>query len=292
MTALVLGGTKYIGIHLVNQLIAAGHDVTIATRGNIPDSFGDKVKRLKIDRRNPDSLCDAFKNKSYDITVDNIAYSSNDVRYLLEHLNTSKYILTSTVSVYSNHFHENMHESEVDTKAYPLKWCNYEDFEYDEAKRQAEAALFQAYSNLSSSAVRFPYIFGEDDYTQRLYFYVHRIYTGQAIHVDNTTARLSFINSHEAGQFLFHAATKPVYGYVNAGSAGTISIEEIIAYTEKQTGKKAIIHEDGETATLNGVPSLGLDTHLASSTGFKFMNIKDWVYPLIDKWISNLSKGA
>jgi len=278
-----------MGIHLVNLLLEAGHDVTIATRGNTPDSFGDKVKRLKINRQDPDSLRDAFKDKSYDVTIDNIAYASNDVRHLLESLNTGKYILTSTVSVYSSHFHENMHESEVDTKTLPLKWCNYEDVTYDEAKRQAEAALFQAYPSLPSAAVRFPYIFGEDDYTKRLYFYVQHICCQQAMHVDNLAARLSFINSREAGKFLFHAATTPVYGYVNAGSGGTISLDEIITYTEKQSGKKAIIHESGEAATLNGVPSFGLDTSAASSTGFNFMNITDWVYPLIDKWISSIS---
>ena len=43
MNILVIGGTRFFGIHMVNELLTAGHDVTIATRGNASDSFGDKV---------------------------------------------------------------------------------------------------------------------------------------------------------------------------------------------------------------------------------------------------------
>jgi len=290
MKALILGGTKFMGVHLANELIAAGHDVTIATRGKTPDTFGSKVTRLTIDRRDPASLERALKGQHYDITVDNIAFSSNDVKHLLDVLHTDKYVLTSTVSVYADNLHMKMHEDEVDTTALPLKWLNYEDTTYDEAKRQSEAALFQAYPSQISAAVRFPYIFGDDDYTKRLYFYVENIVRECPMHIDNLTSRISFINSHEAGQFLAHAATGPVNGYVNAGSNGTISIEEIIRYTEKRASKKAIIKEDGTPATLNSVPSFGLDTSKAAAAGFQFRDIESWVYPLIDQWVSKFNE--
>ena len=290
MKALVLGGTKYMGKHLVRELISAGHDVTIATRGNTPDPFGDKVRRLKIERKDPDSLAAAFKDKAYDVAVDNISYSSNDVRYLLDVLQTKKYVMTSTVSVYSKNFHGKMREVEVDTTVHPLKWCDFEDMStYDETKRQAEAALFQVYSHVPSAAVRFPYIFGEDDHTRRLIFYIENIVHGRPMHIDNLAARISFIDSVEAGQFLFHAATAPVYGYVNAAGNGTVSLEEIIAYTEKRTSKKAIINERGAAGPMNGAPDFGLDTSKAAATGFKFKDISDWVYPLIDLWVDKLS---
>ena len=44
MNILVLGGTRYFGIPMVKELLAKGHDVTIATRGNAEDDFGDKVE--------------------------------------------------------------------------------------------------------------------------------------------------------------------------------------------------------------------------------------------------------
>lgn len=33
MNILVIGGTRFFGIDMVNELLTAGHDVTIATRG-------------------------------------------------------------------------------------------------------------------------------------------------------------------------------------------------------------------------------------------------------------------
>lgn len=42
MKILVLGGTRFFGVHLVNALLEDGHEVTIATRGGrrIPSAAG------------------------------------------------------------------------------------------------------------------------------------------------------------------------------------------------------------------------------------------------------------
>ena len=50
MNILVIGGTRFFGVHTVNELVKRGHLVTIATRGLAKDSFGDKVKRIIFDR--------------------------------------------------------------------------------------------------------------------------------------------------------------------------------------------------------------------------------------------------
>lgn len=39
MKILVIGGTRYFGIHMVNELISKCHDVTIATQGKASDTF-------------------------------------------------------------------------------------------------------------------------------------------------------------------------------------------------------------------------------------------------------------
>lgn len=48
---LVIGGTRFFGIHMVHELMKMGHDVTIATHGLTADSFGDKVNRIIMDRK-------------------------------------------------------------------------------------------------------------------------------------------------------------------------------------------------------------------------------------------------
>lgn len=37
---------------MVNELLAKGHDITIATRGKAADDYGNKVKRSILDKTN------------------------------------------------------------------------------------------------------------------------------------------------------------------------------------------------------------------------------------------------
>lgn len=42
MQILVVGGTRYFGKYTIKALLQKGHAVTIATRGNAADPFGDR----------------------------------------------------------------------------------------------------------------------------------------------------------------------------------------------------------------------------------------------------------
>lgn len=44
MKILVIGGTKFFGIHMIEALLDQGHEVSIATRGLTKDNF--LLKRL------------------------------------------------------------------------------------------------------------------------------------------------------------------------------------------------------------------------------------------------------
>ena len=79
MNILVIGGTRFFGIHMVNELLAAGHDVTIATRGKASDSFGDKVKRIFLERTKEESVREALSGTHYDVVIDNMNLSKKYV---------------------------------------------------------------------------------------------------------------------------------------------------------------------------------------------------------------------
>lgn len=83
MNILVIGGTRFFGIHMVNELLTAGYDVTIATRGKASDSFGDKVKRIFLERTKEESVREALSGTHYDVVIDKIAYCSNDIKYVM-----------------------------------------------------------------------------------------------------------------------------------------------------------------------------------------------------------------
>ncbi|WP_409300969.1 NAD-dependent epimerase/dehydratase family protein [Peribacillus sp. SCS-155] len=117
---LVFGGTRFFGKKLVEKLIHNGHDVTIATRGNTADSFGEQVKRIQLDRGVNDSRWDSISNIQWDAIYDNICYGPEQAKIAIKRLgqNASKYIFTSTLSVY-------------DTSETPLDEEDFSPYHYD-----------------------------------------------------------------------------------------------------------------------------------------------------------------
>jgi len=285
MNILVIGGTRFAGVYLVKQLLADGHNVTLATRGKTADPFGDAVQRLIIERSDAASLQQVLGGKHYDVVYDSQAFSSNEIKFLLDAVVCDKYIMTSTVSVYAPHFRLAQPETDFDPTTYPLVWCARDAFAYDEIKRQAECAMFQAYAHVPSVAVRFPLIIGADDYTQRLYFYVKQVTQGLPVHVDNPSSQLTFIFADEAGKFLAYLADKDVTGGINAANYGTATMASIIAYVEEKSGNKALLNPDAEPAPLNGFPDYGLDLNKAASLGYNFPKLDTALHALLDHYI-------
>ncbi len=287
MEILVIGGTRLIGIHLVKELLRMGHHVTIATRGQAEEPFGDRVERLIIERTDPEDLKNKLLKRSFDLVCDSLAYCSLDVKALLDVVSCRHYTMISSGSVYS--LKNNLREEEFDPYTYPLKWCHREEYPYDEIKRQAECALYQYYKNRPTAAVRFPYVIGRDDYTKRLYFYVEHIIKGIPMHIDNREEQLSFISSEEAGGFLAWVAVKELTGTINASGLGTISLTEIIRYVEEKSGRKAILAPEGDPAPYNGAPSFSLNTSRAEALGYSFRPLEDYLYQLLDYYIAEVN---
>ncbi len=279
MKILVIGGTRFFGIHMVNELLERGHDVTIATRGKSSDEYGDKVKRIVMERTNEASIREALKGTHYDAVIDKIAYCSNDIKYVMDVVDCDKYIHMSSTSVYEPK-RINTVESDFDGTSKELIWCDRKDFPYEQIKRQAEYALWQKYSDRNWIAVRYPFVIGKDDYTKRLLFYVEHVMKFIPMNIDNPDYQMGFIRSDEAGKFMAFLVDKDVRGAINGSSEVTISIKEIISYVEKKTGTKATIDEKGESAPYNGEPEYSINTEKAQSLGFKFSSLHDWIYEL------------
>ena len=100
MKILVVGGTRFFGIPMVNALLADEHDVTVATRGNTKAEFIGEVRSVVFDRTDHESVKRALSGLKYDVIIDKIAYGSNDVKALLENVSCDRYIQMSSCSVY------------------------------------------------------------------------------------------------------------------------------------------------------------------------------------------------
>lgn len=287
MKILVIGGTRFFGIHTVNALLAQGHDVTIATRGNAPDPYSEAVKRIILERTSETSMKNALRGRHYDVVIDKIAYCSNDIKYGMEALDCDKYIYMSSTAVYDPLDRDTV-ESDFDGVSGELVWCDRGDFSYGEVKRQAERALWQKYADRNWIAVRYPFVVGKDDYTRRLLFYVEHTIKSIPMHIDHPDRQMGFIHSEEAGKFMAYLVDQDISGAINGCSEGTISIREILAYVEKKTGAKAMIDAAGESAPYNGTPEYSINTEKANALGFRFSALRDWIFELIDHDIQSV----
>lgn len=63
----------------------------------------------------------------------------------------------------------------------------------------------QQYPMKNAAFVRFPYVIGRDDYTDRLYFYVEHVVRQKPMYIDNMDAQMSFISVDDAGRLLAHS---------------------------------------------------------------------------------------
>lgn len=292
MNILVLGGTRFFGKKLVELCIENGHDVTILTRGQSGNPFGTAVKQLIVDRDNHDALENALAHTTWDIVYDNICYSPNKAHTICELLKgkTKKLVFTSTLSTYEVDG-KMKKEEDFDPYHYQILMGDREEFSYGEGKRQAEAVLFKE-ASFPVVAVRFPIVMGEHDYTRRLHFHVERILHDQPISLPNIDAQMSYITDEEAAEFLYFVGVTPIEGPYNATASGAISLKELLALIEEESGKRAkisLVGGDEESQSPYGVPADWYMTNAkAEKAGFTFTQLRDWLPNLVKTLVKQL----
>ena len=293
-TALVLGGTRFFGKRLVQELLDKGIKVTLANRGITEDPFGKQVERIIVDRYEEESMLSAFEDYEFDMIFDNICYSSEDARIAIKVFTdkVSRYIFTSTLSVYdeADRF---VTEEDFDPYHYPVEYVTRQETSYKEGKRLAEAVFFQE-APFPVAAIRFPIVLGDDDYTRRLHFHVEHVMKQWTIGIPNLDATIGFIPANQAARFLLWAAEEELEGTFNACSHGGITLKGLISLIEDSTGKQAIIMS--ETADEHMSP-FGITQSVwcmsnekAKETGFLFVPLQEWLPSLIQRITKTFEK--
>ncbi|MBT2293110.1 NAD-dependent epimerase/dehydratase family protein [Paenibacillus albidus] len=289
---LIMGGTRFFGKRLVEQLLEeTDNEVTILTRGETADPFGERVERLHADRTDAGALALAVGHTRWDVVYDNICYSPDEAAEACRIFagTTERYIFTSSLSVY-DFSSEALTEVLFDPETYPVQAGGKADFSYAEAKRQAEAVFMQQ-AEFPVAAVRFPIVLGTDDYTQRLHFHIKHVRKGQPVGLPNPDAAISFIRSDEAAGFLYKLGCSRLTGPVNACSDGTVTIRELIAMIEQETGQAAQMHKvtpDEHMSPFGIEQSWFMDTAKARSHGFRFLKLGEWLPELIHELNSSI----
>lgn len=102
MRILVIGGTLFLGRHVMTAAAAAGHDVTVLHRGQTTCPLPDGVEELLGDRTA--DVAATLGDREWDLVVDTSGQDPETVGLSVAHLaqRTRRYLFVSTVSVYAD----------------------------------------------------------------------------------------------------------------------------------------------------------------------------------------------
>jgi nucleoside-diphosphate-sugar epimerase len=175
---LVIGGVKFLGRQLVEELIKKEYQVYVLS---LDRPTNNKVEWISINRHNIEGLKEFFHKKFFDFVFDNIAFNGAEVHDFLENFGfcIGKYVLTSTVDIYENQERlfckENVQGVGLSEEISDLK---SKQQNYAAGKRSAEKALFK-HTNVRYSVARVAIVVGREDNVGSGYgrslFYPHRI---------------------------------------------------------------------------------------------------------------------
>ncbi|WP_321471976.1 NAD-dependent epimerase/dehydratase family protein [uncultured Paludibaculum sp.] len=174
MRVLVIGGTQFIGKHLVAALCKDGHEVAILHR-KPSHELGKKIVNLQADRNDIDQVRSVLRGHSYDIVFDMVydwekgtppTVVEDTAKLLTGHV--GRYIFMSSVSAYGDGL--NHHEGDA------LAPDDHRD-RYVRCKAQSERALFRLHQRHGTPVVtlRPPCVYGPCNPFYREQFFWDRV---------------------------------------------------------------------------------------------------------------------
>jgi len=179
--ALVVGGTRFIGRHLVAELLAHDYDVTIFNRGNHDDPFAedDRVTHVEGDRRDDARVLTVAREVDPDAVFDCVAYYPEDVRVACEAFaDAEAYVYISSGDAYGE---EVIPKREGETDLRPCDADQAVDDSgatYGNRKAEGDREVFAAAERgVRAMSVRPCIVYGPHDYTERLDYWIDRVLT-------------------------------------------------------------------------------------------------------------------
>lgn len=265
MRILILGGTEFLGRHLVDAALANGHEVTLFNRGQTnPELFPD-VEKLRGDR---DGNLDALRGRNWDAVIDTSGYVPRVVRQSVELLKDTvqHYTFVSSISVYEDFSHVGMDEN---APVGTLEDATNENIseDYGALKALCEQEV-QAGFGARVFIVRPGLIVGPYDPTDRFTYWVRRFAQGGEVLVPGRRDYpVQFIDVRDLAEWMIRMVENKVSGVFNAtGPEKALTMEELIGHLE------------------DVIPSLGNATWV-SEEFLESQGVQEWVeLPL---WISD-----
>jgi 2'-hydroxyisoflavone reductase len=218
MRLLILGGTGFIGPHLVRHAVDRGHHVTIFTRGRRSPDLPASVERLVGDRN---GQLGALQGKKWDAVIDDSATNPEWVRMSTELLADAvgSYLFTSSTGVYYPYLVRG-----VDETVQPhLEVVDPKDGSetYGVAKAQSERQTQRVFGE-RAIVVRPTYIVGPGDTSDRFpYWPVRLARGGDVLAPGKRDDPVQFIDVRDLAAFMVKLVEDRRSGVYNAAGPRT-----------------------------------------------------------------------
>jgi 2'-hydroxyisoflavone reductase len=239
LNILVLGGTGFIGPHLVRHALERGHSLTLFNRGRTNTHLFPEAEKLVGDRN--DDLT-ALEGRHWDAVIDNSGYTPQQVKLSVDLLKGScdQYLFTSTRSVYTDYTLDVMDE---DAPVGPTHLPESEWDGYGPNKVLAERVVRDAFG-ARTLITRPPIIVGPGDRTDRFTYWVDRIDDGGDIlvqgHADDP---VQFVDVRDLAEFYVHLLETSVTGIYNTEGPGSpLSAAGLVHGIKAVTSTPSVFH--------------------------------------------------
>lgn len=184
MRVIVLGGTRFIGRAIVEELAAAGHDLLIVHRGNLEPDDLVPVRHLHAERKNLASHRDELAAFKPDAAIDCRALTRADSQIAIDALPAGlRLVVISSLDVYRAFGAVNEEretdpvpldeDSPVRANRYPYRGQMPGMDDYD--KLDVE----DVYLSHGATSLRLPMVYGEHDYQLREEYILRRVRAGR-----------------------------------------------------------------------------------------------------------------
>ena len=222
---LILGGTGFIGPHVVSHAMDRGHRITLFNRGRTNTHLFPDAEKLVGDRNNDLS---ALEGRTWDAVIDNSGYTPDQVQLSVELLKDSvgQYLFTSTRAVYRDFTAPVMDE---DAPLGPAGIPEDQWEGYGPLKVLAERAVEAGFGS-RTLIVRPPIIVGPGDRTDRFTYWVDRIDDGGEIMAwGDPDDPVQFVDVRALAEFFVHLLEQETAGIFNAeGPEASLSSGELL----------------------------------------------------------------
>jgi 2'-hydroxyisoflavone reductase len=175
---LVLGGTRFLGRHLVEAALARGHEATLFNRGRTAPALFAGLERLRGER---DGDLEALRRRCWDAVVDTCGYLPRVVRRSAQALRdgVGRYLFVSSISVYADASRPGQDEQAA-RALLPAADCEDLASHYGALKAACEDEVQAAFAD-RAILLRPGLIVGPFDPTGRFTYWVRRVARGGAV---------------------------------------------------------------------------------------------------------------